>query len=235
MLHDDVTTVVGKGMQAYINEPYLKDSTKIYYRPGPEKSLDDKVVCSAEKPFHPEGGIRQLKGNLGKSVVKVSSVTEKHMVVEAPAMVFDDQYDLITAFKEGELHKDFIAVIRFQGPRAKGMPELHKLNPTLTVLQNLGFKVGLVTDGRMSGASGKVPSAIHCVPEATEGGMMAKLQNGDPLLLDCNKGILQCLNEAEVSQRTAVPAPPMAKGSGRELFDNIRALLSSSDTGATIF
>ena len=150
-------------------------------------------------------------------------------------MVFDDQYDLITAFKEGELHKDFIAVIRFQGPRAKGMPELHKLNPTLSVLQNLGFKVGLVTDGRMSGASGKVPSAIHCTPEATEGGLMAKLQNGDPLLLDCNKGILQCLNEGEVSQRTAVPSPPTAKGSGRELFDNIRALLSPSDTGATIF
>jgi phosphogluconate dehydratase len=128
-----------------------------------------------------------------------------------------------------------VAVIRFQGPKAKGMPELHKLTPTLSVLQKFGFKVALVTDGRMSGASGKVPSAIHCSPEAIDGGLLNKLRDGDPILLDCNKGILKCLNEEEVMKREPVPTPPPAYGTGRELFDNIRVLLSSSETGASIF
>jgi phosphogluconate dehydratase len=234
MLHHDVTTVVGEGMEKYINEPKL-DNGKIIFVPGPKNALDDDVIRSVENPFRPEGGIKQVKGNLGKAVAKVSSVAQEHMRIEAPAMVFDDQDELLEAFKNGDLHKDFIAVIRFQGPRAKGMPELHKLTPTLSILQKLSFKVALVTDGRMSGASGKVPSAIHCSPEALEGGLLAKLQDGDPLILDCNSGTLECLNEAEVEARQAAIAPPAAKGSGRELFDKIRALISSSESGATIF
>lgn len=235
LLNEDVTTVVGEGMAAYIQEPHFDAQKQIVFQPGPEKPLDSEVIRTVEDPFSLEGGIKQVTGNLGKAVVKVSAVAEEHFVIEAPAMVFEDQHDLIKAFKEGILHKDFIAVIRFQGPKAKGMPELHKLTPTLSVLQKFGFKVALVTDGRMSGASGKVPAAIHCSPEAIDGGLLGKLVDGDLLKLDCVEGTLQCLNEKEVMAREAVPNPAPAHGSGRELFNNIRALLSSSETGATIF
>lgn len=235
LLNEDVTTVVGEGMANYIQEPMFDAQKNIIFQPGPEKPLDPEVIRTVEDPFSLEGGIKQVVGNLGKAVVKVSSVAEEHMVIEAPAMVFEDQHDLIAAFKEGVLHKDFIAVIRFQGPKAKGMPELHRLTPTLSVLQKFGFKVALVTDGRMSGASGKVPAAIHCSPEAIDGGLLGKLVDGDLLMLDCKKGMLKCLNEEEVMAREAVPNPAPAHGSGRELFNNIRALLSSSETGATIF
>ena len=235
LLNEDVTTVVGEGLDKYILEPKFDAQQKLIFEPGPEKPLDSEVIRTVENPFKPEGGIKQVTGNLGNAVVKVSSVAEEHMVVEAPAMVFDDQHELLDAFKAGDLHKDFVAVIRFQGPKAKGMPELHKLTPTLSVLQKFGFKVALVTDGRMSGASGKVPSAIHCSPEAIDGGLLNKLQDGDPILLDCHKGILTCLNEEEVMKRKPVPTPPPAYGTGRELFDNIRVLLSSSETGASIF
>lgn len=235
LLNEEVTTVVGEGMANYIQEPMLNAQQQIVFQPGPEKSLDSEVIRPAEDPFSLEGGIKQVVGNLGKAVVKVSSVAEEHMIIEAPAMVFEDQHDLITAFKNGKLHKDFIAVIRFQGPKAKGMPELHRLTPTLTVLQKFGFKVALVTDGRMSGASGKVPAAIHCSPEAIDGGLLGKLVDGDLLKLDCKKGTLQCLNEEVIMAREPVPNPVPAVGSGRELFNNIRALLSSSETGATIF
>jgi phosphogluconate dehydratase len=235
LLNEDVTTVVGEGLDKYILEPKFGADQQLIFEPGPEQPLDSEVIRTVENPFKPEGGIKQVTGNLGNAVVKVSSVAEEHMVVEAPAMVFDDQHDLLDAFKAGDLHKDFVAVIRFQGPKAKGMPELHKLTPTLSVLQKFGFKVALVTDGRMSGASGKVPSAIHCSPEAIDGGLLNKLRDGDPILLDCNKGILKCLNEEEVMKREPVPTPPPAYGTGRELFDNIRVLLSSSETGASIF
>lgn len=235
LLNEDVTTVVGEGLDKYILEPKFGAEQQLIFEAGPEKPLDSDVIRPVDNPFKPEGGIKQVTGNLGNAVVKVSSVAEEHMVVEAPAMVFDDQHDLIAAFKAGDLHKDFVAVIRFQGPKAKGMPELHKLTPTLSVLQKFGFKVALVTDGRMSGASGKVPSAIHCSPEALDGGLLNKLRDGDPILLDCNKGILKCLNEEEVVKREPVPTPPTAYGTGRELFDNIRVLLSSSETGASIF
>jgi phosphogluconate dehydratase len=168
-------------------------------------------------------------------VVKVSAVAPENYVVEAEAVVFDDQAELLAAFKKGELHKDFVAVLRFQGPKAKGMPELHKLTPTLSVLQNFGFKVALVTDGRMSGASGKVPAAIHLSPEAIDGGILPRLQTGDIVRLDCNTGTLECKNYEVIMKREAVPNPLPEKGMGRELFDRVRMLLTSSESGASIF
>jgi phosphogluconate dehydratase len=234
LLHEDVTTVVGKGLQKYIMEPHLHEG-HIEFKPGPEASLDPSVIASSKNPFNPEGGIRLLQGNLGKAVVKVSAVAPEHMVVEGSAVVFEDQNELIEAFKTGELNKDFIAVVRFQGPKAKGMPELHNLTPTLSILQHNGYKVALVTDGRMSGASGKVPAAIHVSPEAAEGGLLSRLRTDDVLRLNCITGELSCLNEEEVRNRVPVPTPPPAKGSGRELFDRIRPLISTSETGATIF
>jgi phosphogluconate dehydratase len=234
LLHADVTTVVGEGLRKYINEPFLIDG-KLEFREGPKASLDNEIISSAEQPFDPEGGIRLVQGNLGKAVVKVSAVARQHRIVEAPARVFEDQDEILTAFKAGELNKDFIAVVRFQGPKAKGMPELHKLTPTLSILQHNGFKVALVTDGRMSGASGKVPAAIHVSPEALDGGFLPRLQDGDMLRLDCEAGVLTCLNADEVSSRTPVDAPKMAVGSGRELFNNVRSIMSTSETGCTIF
>jgi phosphogluconate dehydratase len=234
LLHDDVKTVVGDGMHLYRQEPSLKGGS-LHFVDGPKKSLDEEVIRPADNPFKKEGGIKLVEGNLGKAVVKVSAVAEEHWVIEAPAKVFNDQYELLDAFKAGELHQDFIAVLRFQGPKAKGMPELHKLTPTLTVLQKLGFKVALVTDGRMSGASGKVPSAIHCSPEAVDGGLLPKLQDGDMIRLDCYTGELTCLNAEEVEKREAVPTPPSEVGMGRELFDMVRGMITSSESGATIF
>jgi phosphogluconate dehydratase len=233
LLHEEVQTVAGKGLSKYTEEPVLRQGT-IYYQPGPNKSLDEDVLAPCDAPFDPQGGIRLIRGNLGRAVAKVSAVSVADRVVEAPAMVFEDQGDLIKAYKEGRLNKDFIAVVRFQGPKANGMPELHNLTPTLTVLQQKGFKVALVTDGRMSGASGKVPAAIHISPEALDGGLLPKLRDGDMLRLDCEKGELICLDEASVNARQSVPPPPAAKGTGREMFDKVRALITSSEEGASI-
>jgi len=234
LLHEDVTTVFGKGLNNYTLEPFLV-GTELQFREGPKASLNKEIIVYADQPFDAEGGIRMLKGNMGKAVAKVSAVAPEHRIVEAPAVVFEDQNEMLDAFKAGELNRDFIAVVRFQGPKAKGMPELHKLTPTLGILQHNGFKVALVTDGRMSGASGKVPSAIHVSPEALDGGILARLKNGDPIRVDCVAGELSCLNEEEVMQRPVAPTPPPAFGSGRELFNNVRALISTSETGATIF
>ena len=235
LLHDEVSTIVGQGMSDYTKEPKLDSSGKIYFTEGVKESLDKNIIRSVDEPFSPEGGIKLVQGNLGKAVVKVSAVAPENFVVEAEAVVFNDQSELLTAFKKGDLHKDFIAVLRFQGPKAKGMPELHKLTPTLTVLQNLGFKVALVTDGRMSGASGKVLAAIHLNPEAMDGGILSRLQTGDLLRLDCNTGTLECKNYEAIMQRTPVPNPEPQKGMGRELFDRVRVLLTSSESGASIF
>ena len=234
LLHEDVWTVKGKGLSQYCNEPFLTDN-KVEYRTGPKDSLDYSVISPIAQPFDPEGGIRLIAGNMGVSVCKISAVNPKNRFVEAPAIVFNDQNEFVSAFNKGELNKDFIVVIRFQGPKSNGMPELHKLTPMLSILQHNGHKVALVTDGRMSGASGKVPSAIHLSPEAKDGGILPLLRDGDKLILDCEKGKLECLNIDEVLKRTPVEAPEMIPGTGRELFNKVRSLISSSETGATIF
>lgn len=234
LLHRDVKTIVGDDMYDYTKEAKLINNT-LQFVDGPTHSHDHDVIRPAEDPYDSKGGIVTVDGNLGKAVVKVSAVDRKHWYTRAEACVFNDQYELLDAFKKGDLHKDFVAVLRFQGPKAKGMPELHKLMPTLRVLQNLGFQVALVTDGRMSGASGKVPAAIHLSPEADNNPLLTRIQDGDMITLDCENGILHCEGETLISERTACSFEPNQVGSGRELFDNIRALLSSSETGATIF
>ncbi|MBF2942497.1 phosphogluconate dehydratase, partial [Pseudomonas aeruginosa] len=176
LLHEDVQTVAGPGLRRYTREPFLEDG-RLVWREGPERSLDEAILRPLDKPFSAEGGLRLMEGNLGRGVMKVSAVAPEHQVVEAPVRIFHDQASLAAAFKAGELERDLVAVVRFQGPRANGMPELHKLTPFLGVLQDRGFKVALVTDGRMSGASGKVPAAIHVSPEAIAGGPLARLRD----------------------------------------------------------
>ena len=236
LLHADILTVADeKGMNSYTEEPKLYDD-KLVWEPCPEASLDKDVIASADKPFATGGGLHVMKGNLGRGVSKLSAVSEEHQVVEAPAVVFDDQEDFLIAFKAGELEKDFIAVIRFQGPRANGMPELHKLTPPLGVLQDKGFKVALVTDGRMSGASGKVPSAIHLCPECEMDGPLAKVLDGDIISLNIQTGDVNALvDEAEFNARTPIPnrANNHHYGQGREMFGGFRLGASTAETGAS--
>jgi phosphogluconate dehydratase len=194
--------------------------------------LNESIVRPATNPFSNNGGIKILKGNIGRSVIKTAAVAEENFIIEAPAIVFDEQLDLIAAFKRGELEKDFIAVIPFQGPKQNGMPELHQLTPTLTVLQKRGFKVALVTDGRMSGASGKVPAAIHMVPEAKDGGAIGKIQTGDLIRLNAHTGQLDCLVEDFLS-RPARSKDMNQQGFGRELFNNLRQQVTTSEEGAS--
>ena len=206
--------------------------------PAPEKSGDAKVLPPHAKPFQPSGGLKVLTGNLGQAVIKVSAVKPEQRVIEAPAVVFHDQDELQEAFKAGELERDFVAVVRFQGPKANGMPELHKLTPALGVLQDRGFKVALVTDGRMSGASGKVPAAIHVTPEALDGGPIARLRDGDMVRLDAEAGTLEVLVPAEELADRAPAAPDLsgnAHGFGRELFAGFRRLALRADEGASAF
>ncbi|WP_020159788.1 MULTISPECIES: phosphogluconate dehydratase [Methylobacter] len=236
LLHEDLLTVADEhGMKNYTQEPRLLDG-KLTWEPCPEASLDTEVLSTVAKPFATSGGLHVMHGNLGRGVSKISAVAEEHQIVEAPAVVFDDQDDMMAAFKRGELEKDFIAVIRFQGPKSNGMPELHKLTPPLGVLQDKGFKVALVTDGRMSGASGKVPSAIHMCPECADGGPLAKVRDGDIIYLNTQTGEINVrVDEAEFNART--PAVNTATnhhcGMGRELFGAFRRGASSSETGAS--
>ena len=237
LMHEDVDTVVGHGMRAYTQEPFMIDG-KLEWRDAAAQSGDDNVIRTAANPFSADGGLRLMKGNIGRSVIKVSAVAPDHRVIEAPAIVFDDQRDVLAAFDRGELERDFIAVVRFQGPRANGMPELHKLTPQLSILQSRGFKVALVTDGRMSGASGKVPAAIHMSPEALLGGAIGKIRTGDLIRFDAEKGELDVLiNEAEWLAREHAHADlrKNAHGTGRELFAGFRSLSSSAETGAMSF
>ena len=236
LLHDDVHTVMGRGLHRYTQEPFLEDG-RLTWREGAAQSLDDSILRPVARPFSVEGGLRLMSGNLGRGVMKVSAVAPEHRVVEAPARIFSDQLELVEAFKAGELERDFVAVVRFQGPRANGMPELHKLTPYLGVLQDRGFKVALVTDGRMSGASGKVPAAIHVCPEAIDGGPLARLRDGDLLRVDGQGGVLEVLvDAAELADRLPAAAPAAGvQGCGRELFGFMRAAFSSAEQGASVF
>lgn len=236
LLHEDLLTVADeRGMNSYRHEPKLIANTLVW-EPVPETSLDTEVLGTVEKPFATGGGLHVMHGNLGRGISKMSAVSADHHVVEAPAVVFDDQEDMLAAFQRGELEKDFVAVIRFQGPRSNGMPELHKLTPPLGVLQDKGYKVALVTDGRMSGASGKVPSVIHLCPECESGGPLAKVLDGDIISMNLQTGNINVLvDEAEFNAR--IPVPNSAKnhhyGMGREMFGGFRLGASSAETGAS--
>ncbi|EIK95372.1 phosphogluconate dehydratase [Pseudomonas sp. M47T1] len=236
LLHEDVNTVAGHGLSRYTQEPFL-DNGKLVWREGPVDSLDENILRPVARAFSPEGGLRVMEGNLGRGVMKVSAVAPEHQVVEAPARVFEDQQDLADAFKAGELECNFVAVMRFQGPRSNGMPELHKMTPFLGVLQDRGYKVALVTDGRMSGASGKIPAAIHVCPEAFDGGALARVRDGDMIRVDGVKGTLEVLvDAAEFAARTpAVGQLANAVGCGRELFGFMRLAFSSAEQGASAF
>lgn len=234
LVHEDVETICGRGLSRYTKKPILENG-ELKWVDCVEASLDEEVITTVNKPFKKDGGLKVLKGNLGISVIKTSSLREGSFVIKAPAVVFEDQHDLQTAFDAGELEKDFIAVVRFQGPKARGMPELHKLTPLLGVLQDKGFKVALVTDGRMSGASGKVPAAIHLCPEALDGGLIAKVKSGDMINLDGETGELTLLvDEKELASRTVAQFEVNGhhEGMGREIFGFMRRNLSSAETGA---
>jgi phosphogluconate dehydratase len=234
LIHNDVNTICGKGLERYTQEPIMQDG-ELIWREGPQKSYDTEVVSSVAKPFKPDGGLSVLHGNLGRAVMKTSALRTTHCHIKAPAVVFEDQFELAAAFKSGELDKDCIVVVRFQGPAAIGMPELHSLTPPLGVLQDKGYKVALVTDGRMSGASGKVPAAIHVTPEAIKGGLIAKVQNGDMIELNTESGEMTLLVDAtELSKRenqqTNVSSHHI--GMGRELFAGMRGTLTGAEQGA---
>lgn len=234
LLHEDVNTIVGKGLSHYTKEPFLENG-ELVWKAGPEASLDTDVIRPVDEPFSKEGGLSLLTGNLGRSVIKVSAVKEENRIIEAPAAVFHNQNDLANAISSGALKRDCIAVVRFQGPKAIGMPELHKLTPYLGNLQDQGYKVALVTDGRMSGASGKVPAAIHLTPEALAGGLIAKIQDGDLIRLDAVKGTLSLLiSDEELSLRQAATQDLSAshQGMGRELFSAQRILVNGAEQGA---
>ncbi|HYC04551.1 MAG TPA: phosphogluconate dehydratase [Azospirillaceae bacterium] len=237
LLHGDVKTVAGEGgLEAYREEAFLADGGRVAWRPGARTSADTSVVRPYAEPFDISGGMKLLTGNLGRSVIKTSAVKPANRIVEAPAIVFDDQDDMIAAFKRGELQRDFVAVIRFQGPRANGMPELHKLTPPLGVLQDKGFKVALVTDGRMSGASGKVPAAIHVTPECLAGGPLARLRTGDLIRLDAEAGTLEALVDAAEFAARAPATADMSRngwGMGRDLFASFRAAVGGAEEGAS--
>ena len=237
LLHGDVLTVAGEGLASYREEPYL-DNGALVWRAAPERSGDESVLRPAARPFAPDGGLKLLSGNLGRAVIKTSAVQPEHRTVEAPALVFNDQEELMAAFERGELRRDFVAVVRYQGPCANGMPELHKLTPPLGVLQDEGFKVALVTDGRMSGASGKVPAAIHVTPECLAGGPLAKVRNGDVILLDGERGVLEARVSAQEwaeRQPESVDLSECQHGLGRELFGVFRANATGAEQGAISF
>ncbi|MCP5411089.1 MAG: phosphogluconate dehydratase [Alphaproteobacteria bacterium] len=232
LLHDDILTVSPEGLAAYGRAPDLEGEALVW-RAAPYTPLDDTMLRPVSDAFQPDGGMRLVRGKLGRGIFKTSAVGS-HRTVQAPARVFDSQEQVTAAFKAGELEKDVVVVVRFQGPRANGMPELHKLTPPLAVLQDRGFHVALVTDGRMSGASGKVPAAIHVHPEALAGGPLAKLRDGDMVRLCADEALLEVLvDEAEWAARTNAPPPPPANGTGRELFAAMRAGAMNAEEGGS--
>ncbi|MBB3353268.1 MULTISPECIES: phosphogluconate dehydratase [Rhizobium] len=237
LVHDDVRTVFGQGLEAYTVDARLGENRTVLREPSPDKSHDPKVLANIETPFQANGGLKMLRGNLGKAVIKISAVKPERHVIEAPAIIFHSQQELQDAFKEGKLNRDFVAVVRFQGPKANGMPELHKLTPPLGVLQDRGFRVALLTDGRMSGASGKVPAAIHVTPEAVDGGPIARIRDGDIIRLDAIKGTLEVLvDAADMAERepVSIDLSDNEFGMGRELFAPFRRAVGASDQGASV-
>jgi len=236
LLHDDVTTVLGQGLSNFCDEPFIENGG-LAWRAGPETSLDSEIIATVDKPFDKEGGLRLVKGNVGRAVVKLSAVDSDHHQIEAPARVFASQDDFKRAFNDGELEMDFVAVLPHQGPSAIGMPELHKLTPYLGLLQNRGFKVALLTDGRMSGASGKVLAAIHATPEAARDGLIGRIRDGDMVTIDSATGELQVSAEDNIEERDATPneIASHSTGIGRELFQPFRERASSAEEGASFF
>ena len=248
LLHDDVLTIAGRGLWRYTTEARLSgsglgsgaDRLGVTWEEGPKTSGDLDVLRPASDPFAPDGGVRLLDGPLGRAVIKTSAVAPEHRVVTAPAMVFEHQDELLEAFKRGDLAgRDVVAVVRYQGPAANGMPELHKLTPALGVLQDRGQRVAIVTDGRMSGASGKVPAAIHVTPEAALGGPLARVRDGDVVTVDAVTGVLTIdVPVEELARREARGRAPQGEewaGTGRELFAAFRATVGPADAGASVF
>ncbi|WP_421907454.1 phosphogluconate dehydratase [Mameliella sp.] len=234
LLQDDVKTVAGDGLSLYTREPVLENGA-VSYRDGPRETQNDKILRPARDPFQATGGLKQLYGNLGHGMIKVSAVAPERHVIEAPARIFHDQESVKTAFKAGEFTSDTVVVVRFQGPSSNGMPELHGLTPTLAVLQDRGLKVAFVTDGRMSGASGKVPAAIHVSPEAANGGPLARLRDGDVVRVDAVKGTIETLAE-DFDSREPVQADLSGNGHGvgRELFEAFRQNVGLASNGAAV-
>ncbi|WP_121068085.1 phosphogluconate dehydratase [Chachezhania antarctica] len=235
LLHPDTRTVAGEGLEHYTQDPKLKDGV-LSWEPGPEASLNTKILRPASEPFQSTGGLKRMTGSLGTAVMKVSAVASEHHVIEAPARVFADQEEVKAAFKAGTLTEDVVVVVRFQGPKANGMPELHSLTPILSIMQGRGQRVALVTDGRMSGASGKVPAAIHVSPEALNGGPIAQLQDGDIVRVDAVQGVLDILTSGVLDREPATAdLTGNQHGVGRELFAAFRANVGSAETGAAVF
>jgi phosphogluconate dehydratase len=237
LLHEDVNTILGHGLRAHCAEPFL-DGDALYWKPVPAESADTEVLRPASAPFAADGGMILVSGNLGRAVMKVSAVKEQHRIVEAPALTFNSQEDFMHAYQAGHLDRDFVAVVRFQGPRANGMPELHALTPALANLQDAGRRVALVTDGRMSGASGKVPAAIHVSPEILAGGPLGLVRDGDIIRLDASMGTLQALVPSDVWHARAQATADVSSshiGMGRELFSMFRHSVTAAEQGATTF
>lgn len=237
LVHDDVETIMGRGLHHYVSEPLLQ-AGKVHFNAGATSSRDTSVIASIATPFSQEGGLKLLSGDIGRSVIKTSALKKEQLFIEAPAIVFDSQEALQSAFKEGKLERDFVAVVRYQGPKSNGMPELHGLMPPLGVLQDKGFKVAIITDGRMSGASGKVPSAIHLSPEAKEGGLISKIESGDMICMDIDRGEITVMVESSILKARSAREPNLSHnqhGFGRELFSTIRQHISSAEVGASIF
>src|SRR5690606_12235869 len=237
-LHPDVTTIMGQGLEPYFKEPRQEDG-ELVWRDTVKESLDLTILRPASDPFDREGGLRLVQGDLGRAVIKGSAVKPENRIVEAPAAVFETQEDALQAFKDGRLNRDVVLVLRFQGPKANGMPELHSLSPALSVLQDKGFKVAFVTDGRMSGASGKTPAAIHVSPEALAGGPLAYVRDGDVIRLDPEAGVLatvgiENLNARPAAKRSRAHAEGSSWGYGRELFGAFRQTVSTAEEGASV-
>ena len=236
LLNENVVNIMGQGLEAYERAPSLDSKERAQWLEPVSECKDHSIIRPVTKPFDSEGGLRLLHGNLGQGVIKISAVAPEFRFVEAPCIVFDRQEALIEAFKRGELERDFIAVVRFQGPSANGMPELHKMTPPLGLLQDRGFKVALVTDGRMSGASGKVPAAIHISPEAAKGGLLNRVKTGDVVRLDAQNGTVEVLvSEQKLKARPAALMPPRAQNLGRNLFGGFRDSVERSEQGASVF